>query len=90
MLVPSMFPQWLRWTHSVPFHTYVFRSLMFNEFHGDPLGDKVLQSYEIESTSIGRDMVVILCYGLVSFCRGFDNYYFYSAWHSFAHFSLHN
>lgn len=65
MLVPSMFPQWLRWTYPVPFHTYVFRSLMFNEFHGRPLGVGVLQSYEIESTSIGRDMVVLLCYGVV-------------------------
>lgn len=65
MLVPSMFPSWLRWTYSVPFHTYVFRSLMFNEFRGDALGERVLQSYEIEGTSIGHDMVVVLCYGLV-------------------------
>lgn len=66
MLVPSMFPSWLRWTYIVPFHTYVFRSLMFNEFHGDALGEKVLQSYDIDMPSIGQDMVVIFCYGLVS------------------------
>ena len=66
MLVPSMFPSWLRWLYPVPFHTYVFRSLMYNEFHGDALGDEVLQSYEIDSISIGRDMIVIFCYGFVS------------------------
>jgi len=27
MLIPSMFPSWLRWLYLVPFHTYVFRSL---------------------------------------------------------------
>jgi hypothetical protein len=65
MLVPSKFPLWLRWTYPVPFHTYVYRSLMFNEFHGDQLGTEVLRSYEIQATNIGHDMVVLLCYGLV-------------------------
>ncbi|KAL3805403.1 hypothetical protein HJC23_009110 [Cyclotella cryptica] len=65
MLVPSKFPAWLRWTYPVPFHTYVFRSLMFNEFNGDLLGSKVLLSYEIEDTSIGHDVLVLFCYGLV-------------------------
>lgn len=66
MLVPSKFPVWLRWTYPVPFHTYVFQSLMFNEFTGDSLGSRVLISYEIEDTSIRQDLVVLLCYGLVS------------------------
>jgi hypothetical protein len=66
MLVPSKFPVWLRWTYPVPFHTYVFQSLMFNEFTGDSLGSGVLISYEIEDTSIRQDLVVLLCYGLVS------------------------
>jgi ABC-type multidrug transport system ATPase subunit len=65
MLVPSKFPLWLRWTYPVPFHTYVFRSLMFNEFYGDQLGSAVLESYEIESTNVGHDMVVLLCYSLI-------------------------
>eukprot|EP00804_Cyclotella_cryptica_P001113 CCRYP_008394-RA/>CCRYP_008394-RA protein AED:0.08 eAED:0.08 QI:34/1/1/1/0.75/0.6/5/484/717 len=66
MLVPSKFPTWLRWTYPVPFHTYVFRSLMFNEFDGDTFGNEVLHMYEIEDTSVSHDMVVLLCYGLVS------------------------
>lgn len=70
MLVPSKFPPWLRWTYPVPFHTYVFRSLMFNEFAGDPFGTTVLHSYEIEDTRVGHDMIVLFCYGLVrnSYC----------------------
>ncbi|KAL3795767.1 hypothetical protein HJC23_008254 [Cyclotella cryptica] len=65
MLVPSKFPTWLRWTYPVPFHTYVFRSLMFNEFDGDTFGNEVLHMYEIEDTSVSHDMVVLLCYGLI-------------------------
>jgi hypothetical protein len=65
MLVPSKFPLWLRWTYPVPFHTYVFRSLMFNEFHGDELGSAVLGSYEINDTNMVHDSIVLLCYTLV-------------------------
>lgn len=65
MLVPSKFPVWLRWTYPVPFHTYVYRALMFNEFHGDPMGSEVLRSYEIQDTNTGHDMVVLLFYGLL-------------------------
>merc|ERR1712113_61551 len=32
MLVPSDFPDWLRWTNSVAFHTYSWRSFMVTEF----------------------------------------------------------
>jgi hypothetical protein len=39
---------------------------MFNEFYGDQLGSAVLESYEIERTNVERDMVVLLCYSLVS------------------------
>lgn len=66
MLIPSKFPSWLRWTYFVPFHTYTWRSLMHNEFSGSLSGNGVLQSYEIEDTNIARDMVVLICYSMVS------------------------
>jgi len=68
MLVPSMLPSYLRWLYLVPFHTYVFRSLMYNEFTGKSSGESVLKSYEIEDTNIKHDMVVLLCYSLVIHC----------------------
>ena len=66
MLIPSKFPSWLRWTYFVPFHTYTWRSLMHNEFSGSLSGNGVLQSYEIEDTNIAHDMVVLICYSMVS------------------------
>ena len=66
MLQPSQFPLWLHWLYPVPFHTYVFSGLMANEFQGQPFGEEVLVSYEIEHTSIGRCLLVLFCYGLVS------------------------
>ena len=68
MLVPSMFPGWLRWLYLCPFHTYVFRSLMYNEFSGSSFGEKVLQSYEIEDTNIKKDMTVLVGYSVVIHC----------------------
>eukprot|EP00985_Skeletonema_marinoi_P027643 scaffold23018_cov205-Skeletonema_marinoi.AAC.6 len=68
MLVPSIFPSYLRWLYLVPFHTYVFRSFMYNEFAGTSFGELVLKSYEIEGTNIKQDMVVLLCYSLVIHC----------------------
>jgi ABC-type multidrug transport system permease subunit len=64
MLQPSQFPLWLHWLYPVPFHTYVFSGLMANEFQGQPFGEEVLVSYEIEHTSIGRCLLVLFCYGL--------------------------
>lgn len=81
MLVHSKFPNWLRWAYHVPFHTYAFRSLMFNDFSGHSvmvnslnadldleMGMNVLKSYEIEDTNIRHNLIVLFCYGLVSFC----------------------
>lgn len=70
MLQPSQFPLWLHWLYPVPFHTYVFSSLMANEFQGQPFGEEVLIAYEIEHTSIAHSLLVLFCYGLVSvfFC----------------------
>jgi hypothetical protein len=68
MLVPSAFPSWLRWLYLCPFHTYVFRSLMFNEFSGSSYGEMVLESYEIEDTNIRNDMLVLLGYSFIIHC----------------------
>jgi len=73
MLVPSDFPNWLRWTYNVAFHTYAWRTFMVNEFrgqtyeHGGPYqtGEQVLEAYEIEDVNKGQDMVVLVCYGLI-------------------------
>ena len=66
MLVPSLFPAWLRWSYHVPFHTYAWRSFVYNEFVDAPSGPDVLETYEIEDTSLRNDMAVLFCYGLVS------------------------
>lgn len=65
MLVPSKFSKWLFWTHQVPFHTYAWRSLMYNEFSNTSYGNQVLKSYEIEDTNITHDIVVLFCYGCI-------------------------
>ena len=63
MLVPSDFPDWLRWTNSVAFHTYSWRSFMVTEFEGEefpdtpfPTGEDVLKFYEIEDTNRADDV----------------------------------
>jgi ABC-type multidrug transport system permease subunit len=63
MIVPSDFPNWLRWTYNVAFHTYSWRSFMVTEFRGDefpgtpfPTGEDVLKFYEIEDTNRGNDV----------------------------------
>lgn len=66
MVIPSKFPEWLRWANVVPFHTYAWQSLMFNEFSGNESSHYVLELYEIEDVDVGRDMVVLLGYSLVS------------------------
>jgi len=74
MLVPSDFPNWLRWTYNVAFHTYSWRSFMVTEFRGlefppspgNPFqtGEEVLAFYEIEDVHRGHDMLVLACYML--------------------------
>ncbi|KAL7533980.1 hypothetical protein ACHAWF_004684 [Thalassiosira exigua] len=66
MLVPSSFPSWLRWSYHVPFHTYAWRSFMYNEFINAPSGKGILETYEIEDTNVRHDLVVLFSYGLVS------------------------
>lgn len=63
MLVPSDFPDWLRWTNSIAFHTYSWRSFMVTEFVGEtfpntpfPTGEDVLKLYEIEGVDRGNDV----------------------------------
>jgi len=72
MLVPSDFPDWLRWTNKVAFHTYSWRSFMVTEFRDElfpdtpfPTGEDVLKFYEIEDTDRTNDMLVLLCYCLI-------------------------
>ena len=74
MLVPSQFPTWLRWTYNVAFHTYSWRTFMYNEFCCEddvrfegpyPTGKDVLKAFEIEDVNRGEDMVVLVCYAVV-------------------------
>eukprot|EP00565_Helicotheca_tamesis_P005736 CAMPEP_0185727946 /NCGR_PEP_ID=MMETSP1171-20130828/3465_1 /TAXON_ID=374046 /ORGANISM="Helicotheca tamensis, Strain CCMP826" /LENGTH=638 /DNA_ID=CAMNT_0028396591 /DNA_START=36 /DNA_END=1952 /DNA_ORIENTATION=+ len=75
MIVPSEFPGWLEWSYNVAFHTYSWRTFMFNEFHnqifpdaeeaGFGNGNKILEVYEIESVNPSDDMVVLVCYGII-------------------------
>lgn len=78
MLVPSDFPDWLRWTNSVAFHTYSWRSFMATEFAGEefpdtpfPTGEDVLKFYEIEDTDREADMYVLIYYCLILHCFSF-------------------
>jgi ABC-type multidrug transport system permease subunit len=72
MLVPSQFPDRLRWTYNIAFHTYSWRSFMVTEFKGltfvdSPFatGEDVLKFYEIEDTNRGNDMIVLACYAII-------------------------
>ena len=64
MLVPSDFPDWLRWTNKVAFHTYSWRTFMANEFEGQTYenafpfqtGEDVLEAYEIEDVDKAQDV----------------------------------
>eukprot|EP00977_Amphora_coffeiformis_P016277 scaffold4976_cov161-Amphora_coffeaeformis.AAC.23 len=70
MLVPSQFPDWLRWTHFISFHTYSFRTFMYTEFIGiDHLTDvtfgngyNVLRFYDIEETNRQTDVIILATY----------------------------
>ena len=74
MVVPSKFPTWLRWTYNVAFHTYSWRTFMYNEFCCEddvrfegpyPTGKDVLRAFEIEDVNRGKDMVVLVCYAVI-------------------------
>jgi ABC-type multidrug transport system permease subunit len=72
MIVPSAFPNWLRWTSKVAFHTYSRRSFMVTEFRGGefpdtpfPTGEKVLEFFEIEHTNRGNDVSVLIFYSVL-------------------------
>ncbi|CAB9519975.1 Putative white-brown complex homolog protein 30 [Seminavis robusta] len=78
MLIPSDFPDWLRWTYNVAFHTYSWRTFMDNEFRGRtfdselfPTGEAVLKAFEIDDVNKTFDMIVLVGYAgvihLVSF-----------------------
>jgi len=67
MLVPSDFPGWLKWTNKIAFHTYAWRTFMYNEFHGNEYnstifqqGDQVLSTYEIEDVEPSEDVSLTL------------------------------
>lgn len=73
MLIPSEFPKWLKWAYYIPFHTYSWRTFMYNEFSSVdsifdsqqfPTGMDVLRAYEIEDTNPKTDMVVLFFYGI--------------------------
>ncbi len=63
MLIPSDFPAWLQWTYYIGFHTYSWRTFMYNEFTGKtfpdtpfPTGEDWLAFYEIEDVSPPHDV----------------------------------
>merc|ERR1712176_829255 len=75
MVVPSEFPNWLKWSYNIAFHTYSWRTFMFSEFHGQEFpdaerqglekGDTVLELYEIEDINRALDMVTPVVYALI-------------------------
>lgn len=77
MLVPSEFPQWLKWSYYIGFHTYSWRTFMFNEFKGQEYpdanmsGQKILETYEIEDVEPINDMMVLIGYAAVIHCLSF-------------------
>jgi hypothetical protein len=63
MLVPSDFPDWLRWAYNIAFHTYAWRTFMVTEFRGETFdgqpyftGEQVLEVYEIENVNRRNDV----------------------------------
>lgn len=76
MLVPSMFPSWLKWTYHVAFHTYSWRTFMVSEFRGQSFvgssqfatGEQVLAYYEIGGVNRGNDVSLLLDAACPRFC----------------------
>jgi len=73
MIVPSEFPKWLAWSYNIAFHTYSWRTFMYNEFHGDnvtfdsvefPDGRSILNLYEIENVNPTTDMYILIIYAI--------------------------
>ena len=63
MLIPSNFPDWLRWAHNIAFHTYAWRTLMVTEFRGQTFdgnpyetGKEVSKVYEINDVHRRNDV----------------------------------
>lgn len=73
MIVPSEFPNWLKWAHYVPFYTYAWRSLMICQFQPNdqfdsqefPTGLDVLKFYEIDTVDYEANVVLLFLYGLI-------------------------
>jgi len=75
MIIPSDFPNWLGWAYYCAFHTYSWRTFMFNEFNGQTFPDAatygfatgadVLSLYEIEDVNPRNDMLVLILYAAV-------------------------
>jgi ABC-type multidrug transport system permease subunit len=79
MLIPSDFPNWLRWSYNIAFHTYSWRTFMVTEFRGENFkaefpysnGDEVLKVYEIDDVNRGNDvshMNVFVVMAFLSLC----------------------
>jgi len=73
MIIPSDFPDRLKWTYYIAFHTYSWRNFMKTEFtglifdEGSPFatGEDVLKFYEIEDVDRNFDMCVLAGYAVV-------------------------
>jgi len=81
MIVPSEFPGWLGWSYNIAFHTYSWRTFMYNEFHGEDVtfdsiqfgtGQSILELYEIEDVNPTSDMLVLLGYAIFIHCLSFS------------------
>merc|ERR1711998_31618 len=77
-IVKDDIPSWFIWGHYMAFHTYTFRTFMANEFEPiasfDPLpngqpaqfgsGRDVLEFYSMADVAIGRDIGIVVAYGV--------------------------
>jgi ABC-type multidrug transport system ATPase subunit/ABC-type multidrug transport system permease subunit len=87
MLVPSEFPNWLKWSYNIGFHTYSWRTFMYNEFNGqvfpdaDMTGTDILKTYEIEDVDPLNDMLVLIGYAAVIHVFSFAVLWGKHVWH---------
>jgi ABC-type multidrug transport system ATPase subunit len=73
MIIPSRFPDGLKWTYYIAFHSYSWRSFMVTEFtdltfdEDSPFatGEDVLKFYEIDDVDRAYDMIVLACYAII-------------------------
>ena len=88
MLVPSEFPDWLKWSYHIGFHTHSWRTFIFKEFKGQELpdadmdGDQVLKLYKIKDAEPVSDMIVLIGYAAVIHCLSFLVLWGKHAWHN--------